>query len=182
MPAWYHTCVCVCLSQVETAGRFKPIFGKRSTYPTLCYKESRISVKNKGTYLWNFAPNSVLRENLHLQRSPRRLLDSRYYTLAAHVDYYTSVNRTALTPLHWHVVDLLYNLFLSCTAVDKILTDIGRRTGGSVAEWLACWTQVVSRAWVHIAAATLSGNSLRQIVHTRRTSVHQAALLRVASK
>jgi len=42
-----------------------------------------------------------------------------------------------------------------------------------------------SRAWVQIAAATLSGNSLRQTVHTHRASVHQAAklvavLLRVA--
>jgi len=40
-------------------------------------------------------------------------------------------------------------------------------------------------AWVQIAAATLSGNSFRQTVHTHRTSVHQAAklvtaLLRVA--
>jgi len=38
---------------------------------------------------------------------------------------------------------------------------------------------------VQIAVATLSGNSLRQTVHTRRASVHQAAklvaaLLRVA--
>jgi len=46
-------------------------------------------------------------------------------------------------------------------------------SGGSVAAWLACWTQ------------TLSGNSLRQIVHTHCASVHQAAklvaaLLRVA--
>jgi len=40
-------------------------------------------------------------------------------------------------------------------------------------------------AWVQIAAATLSGNSLRQTVHSHRASVHQsaklvAALLRVA--
>jgi len=53
-----------------------------------------------------------------------------------------------------------------------------------VAEWLACWTQA-RRARVQIAAATLSGNSLRQTVHTHRASVHQAAkfvadLLRVA--
>ena len=39
--------------------------------------------------------------------------------------------------------------------------------------------------WVQIAAATLSGNSLRQTVHTHGASVHQAAklvavLLRVA--
>jgi len=58
------------------------------------------------------------------------------------------------------------------------------RWGGSVAEWLACWTQA-QRAQVQIAAATLSGNSLRQTVHTYRASVHQtakfvAALLRVA--
>ena len=42
-----------------------------------------------------------------------------------------------------------------------------------------------SRAGVQIAATTLSGNSLRQAVHTHRASVHQAAklvavLLRVA--
>jgi len=41
------------------------------------------------------------------------------------------------------------------------------------------------RAWVQIAAATLSGNSLRQTVHTHRAPVYQAAklvaaLLRVA--
>jgi len=56
--------------------------------------------------------------------------------------------------------------------------------GGSVAEWLACWTQA-QKGLVQIAAAMLSGNSLRQTVHTHRTSVHQAAklvcaLLRVA--
>jgi len=56
--------------------------------------------------------------------------------------------------------------------------------GGSVAEWLACWTQT-QKAWVQIAAATLSVNSLRQTAHTHRASVHQAAklvaaLLRVA--
>jgi len=33
------------------------------------------------------------------------------------------------------------------------------------------------RAWVQIAVATLSGNSLRQTVHTHRSSVHQAAKL-----
>ena len=51
-------------------------------------------------------------------------------------------------------------------------------------EWLACWLRH-RRAWVQIAAATLSGNSLRQTVHTHCASVHQAAklvaaLLRVA--
>ena len=33
------------------------------------------------------------------------------------------------------------------------------------------------RTWVQIAAATLSGNSLGQTVHTHRASVHQAAKL-----
>jgi len=56
--------------------------------------------------------------------------------------------------------------------------------GGSVAEWLARWTQA-QKARVQIAVATLSGNSLGQTVHTYRASVHQAAklvaaLLRVA--
>ena len=62
---------------------------------------------------------------------------------------------------------------------------------GSHERWLG--SRVVSqraglrrrRARVQIAAATLSGNSLRQTVHTHRASVHQAAklvaaLLRVA--
>ena len=54
----------------------------------------------------------------------------------------------------------------------------------NAAEWLACWLRH-RRAWVQIAAATLSGNSLRQTVHTHCASVHQAAklvatLLRVA--
>jgi len=47
--------------------------------------------------------------------------------------------------------------------------------GGSVAEWLARWTQAHRRARVQIAAATLSRNSLRQTVHTHCASVHQAA-------
>ena len=57
-------------------------------------------------------------------------------------------------------------------------------TGGSVAEWLACWTQP-QKARVQIAVATLSGNSRRQTAQTHCASVHQAAklvatLLRVA--
>ena len=52
-------------------------------------------------------------------------------------------------------------------------------TGGSVAECLACWTQA-QKAWVQIAAATLSGNSLRQTVHTLCVSVHRAAKLAAA--
>jgi len=56
--------------------------------------------------------------------------------------------------------------------------------GGSVAEWLACWTQA-QKDRVQIIAAMLSGNSLRQTVHTHCAPIHQAAkflaaLLRVA--
>ena len=50
---------------------------------------------------------------------------------------------------------------------------------GSVAEWLACGLRR-RRAWVQIAAATLSGNSLRQTVRTHCASVHEAANLVVA--
>jgi len=48
--------------------------------------------------------------------------------------------------------------------------------GGSVAEWLACWTQA-EKGRVQIAAATLSGNSCRQTAHTHCASVHQSAKL-----
>jgi len=48
--------------------------------------------------------------------------------------------------------------------------------GGSVAEWLACWTQA-QKARVQVAVATLSGNSLRQTANTHCASVHQAAKL-----
>ena len=56
--------------------------------------------------------------------------------------------------------------------------------GGSVAEWLACWTWAQT-GLVQIATTTLSGNSLRQTVRTHCASVHHAAklvaaLLRVA--
>jgi len=49
-----------------------------------------------------------------------------------------------------------------------------------LADSLACWTEAQYRAWVQIAAATLSGNSLRQTVYTRRASVYQAAKLAAA--
>jgi len=52
-------------------------------------------------------------------------------------------------------------------------------TGQPVAEWLVCWT-LAQKAWVQIAAATLSSNSLRQTVHTHCASVHQAAKLAAA--
>jgi len=46
---------------------------------------------------------------------------------------------------HLACMQFFLNFFLFCE-------------GGSVAEWLACWTQ--ARAWVQITGATLTGNSL----------------------
>ena len=48
--------------------------------------------------------------------------------------------------------------------------------GGSVAEWLACWTRA-QKVRVQIAVVTLSDNSLRQTAHTHCACVHQATKL-----
>jgi len=71
-----------------------------------------------------------------------------------------------------------------CVCVCLYLPSPNPGPGGSVAEWLRAGLGR-RRARVQIAVATLSGNSLRQTVHTHRDSVHQAAklvaaLLRVA--
>jgi len=57
--------------------------------------------------------------------------------------------------------------------------------GGSVAEWLACWTQAQKGLGSNRSRDAVRYNSLRQTFHTHRASVHQAAklvaaLLRVA--
>jgi len=52
--------------------------------------------------------------------------------------------------------------------------------GGSVAEWLATAELMRRRAQVQVTVAMLSGNSLRQTVHTLCASVHQAAKLAAA--
>ena len=59
----------------------------------------------------------------------------------------------------------------------NIYQSFTHKMGGSVAEWLACWTQAQK---VRVQIATL-----RQTVHTHCAAVHQAAklvaaLLRVA--
>jgi len=43
-----------------------------------------------------------------------------------------------------------------------VLLSPNRNEGGSVAEWLACWTQA-QNAWVQIAARTLSGTVLGKL-------------------
>ena len=80
--------------------------------------------------------------------------------------------------------DFVYLPRLHCARPGRFFGRHIVSSGGSVAEWLACWTQA-QKARVQIAAETLSGNSVRQSVHTHRASVHQAgkvvaALLRVA--
>jgi len=62
--------------------------------------------------------------------------------------------------------------------------DYNTKRGDSIAKWLVCLIHV-QKAWVQIAVATLSCNSLRQTAHTHCASVYQAAklvaaLLRVA--
>ena len=57
--------------------------------------------------------------------------------------------------------------------------------GGSVDEWLACWTQAQKGPGSNRSHDAVGFNSLRQTVHTHLASVHQAAklvaaLLRVA--
>jgi len=84
---------------------------------------------------------------------PHRHSDS-YYGRLTGISYYKTIYRK------W--------------CIDGQLAILPYLMGGSVAQWLACWTQC-SRAWVQIAAAVLSGNSLRQTVCTHRSSVHQAA-------
>ena len=48
--------------------------------------------------------------------------------------------------------------------------------GGSVADWLACWTQAQKVPGSNRSREP-SGNSLRQTVHIHCASVHQAAKL-----
>ena len=70
-----------------------------------------------------------------------------------------------------------------------LVTDIGieywvfiekhKLQGGSVAEWLACWTQAQKGPGSNRSRDAV-GNSLRQAVHTHRASVHQAAKLAAA--
>ena len=79
---------------------------------------------------------------------------------------------------------MFYNLHITSTIRQRREYRITVHVGGSVAEWLACWTQA-QKARVQIAVAMLSGNSLKQTAHTHYASVHQAAklvaaLLRVA--
>ena len=67
-----------------------------------------------------------------------------------------------VTDVWWSLcVSVSVSVFVSWTQSSH------NRWGGSVAEWLACWTQA-------------QRNSLRQTVRIHRASVHQAARLAAA--
>ena len=129
---------------------------------------------------------TILFADLHAyldnMKAPWQLLEHR-------TSYYERVIQAMLRAINVPLDKLTFirgtDYQLSRWLTNHRLTDGHRYThSGSVAEWLACWTQV-QKALVQIAATTLSGNSLRQTVHTHRASVHPAAklvaaLLRVA--
>jgi len=63
----------------------------------------------------------------------------------------------------------------SCSEASTFVSLV-RRAGGSVAEWLACWTQAQKGPGSNRSRDAVV-NSLRQTVHTHCASVHQAAKL-----
>jgi len=69
------------------------------------------------------------------------------------------------------------NLLDESTAVCWALRIPNYLRGGSVAEWLACWTQA-QKGRVQIAVAMLSGNILGQTAHTHCASVPPGLWLR----
>ena len=91
---------------------------------------------------------------------------------------YPNPNNTNRNSVPYYAVHKFYYVLLHHNG-SKTYSSIHTYRGGSVAEWLACWTQA-QKARVQIAAATLSGNSLRQTVHTHCASFHQAAKFVVA--
>ena len=95
--------------------------------------------------------------------------------IATDIAWYVCVFVCLLDATVSHYVQLIHR-YDNNTVLCYLISYCSLLEGGSVAEWLACWTQV-QKARVQIAVATLSGNSLRQSVHTHCASVHQAAKL-----
>jgi len=103
-----------------------------------------------------------------------------YRTLAGNKLTNTRLCHSQLKPR----ATLIRLLNKACSHDIQLVISFCYNLAGSVAERLACWTQA-QKARVQIAAATLSGNSLRQTVYTCRASIYRAAklvaaLLRVA--
>ena len=198
---------------IETTGRIELVRRFPSTHPTLRYKKKWVSQKYRVLPSGTLFQTSVL-ENLPLQAITlsltRRRCGRRSSLLTTPVRqstsrgcfasvYYKSINRNPLTPSLRFGVDLLYNFVF---IVDKILTAIARRAVRLRQQsFLYLFSYHTHRGWFGCrvvsvldsdaerpgfkSLATLSGNSLRQTVHTHCASVHQAAklvadLLRVA--
>jgi len=107
------------------------------------------------------------------------------------------MNRNRLT---WHDAAMLWRYLLRLHAARQNETSTAtcehssstrhgwciKLLGGSVAEWLACWTQAQKGLGSNRSRDAIdSSNSLRQTVHTHCAYIHQAAklvaaLLRVA--
>ena len=77
------------------------------------------------------------------------------------------------------VQNYCYNKVVQIIQPYLFICDPVALNGGSVAKWLACWTQA-QKGLGSIAAAMLSVNSLRQTVHSHRASIYQAAKLAAA--
>jgi len=86
----------------------------------------------------------------------------------------TIVNsQTHLSGYHW---DLIMSIHLGGISIYPWFILYTVPKGGSVGEWLACWTQAQKDLGSNRSRDTFV-NSLRQTVHTHCASVHQAAKL-----
>jgi len=110
-----------------TNERIELVFGTGASfdlfYTVFVRKLGGTPCRNKGTSLWNFVPNSGLRnfatasrscyqQNSSTVKTVDHTCDGRRVTAAGRTYvYYTSVDRNTLTPLLRFIVDLLYNLF-----------------------------------------------------------------------
>jgi len=97
-----------------------------------------------------------------------------------------AIATSPMAPVGFHTRygDAAVTSFASCWR-ESVICRSPKLTAGNKRTFCHSYMHRRRRAWVQIAVATLSGNSLRQTVHTHRVSVHQAAkliaaLLRVA--
>ena len=85
--------------------------------------------------------------------------------------YFTFTLPSSASPLGYHTIPYSFNNVAVYATYNNTV-----QYCDSVAEWLACWTHT-QKGLGSNRSATLSGNSLRQTVHTHRASVHQAPKL-----
>ena len=82
--------LCLYVSVTDWAEQIRLVLAQEfhSIYPTPCYKEIGIPFKNKGTSLWNFAPNSGLRKFRH----DESIVEMCYQLSSRKVDAQTMIN------------------------------------------------------------------------------------------